>query len=372
MTLQTLGVIAVWIENNKLEEIDFFRKLSKYSGKEGLKIAIFTPKDVYDHKSSIRALYYDEASNKWIRKWTPIPTLIYDRCRYHGKATFQMLSKFRRNHPELRYLAKPLANKWSLHNVLLKHPRITKNLPETHHYSLNTLEKMLKKYHSVYLKPKNGTGGRGIIRIVALEKDTYHIQGRHRNRKIFQPEQAKIKDLPAKLKKHSVNENYIIQQGISPLLLDGRVCDFRLLIQKNGIGEWEITGCAGRIGPKRSITSNLHGGGNAITMENLLNQRFQSKTQVNNIKKTLYELSMRIAHKLEEQYGTLCELGIDLAVDSHGDVWLIEVNPKPSREVFRRIGENDTYRKAITRPLEYAKWIFEQDKKSVETAALPL
>lgn len=368
MTLQTLGVIAVYIENNKLEELDFFRKLSVHGGKEGLQIALFTPSDVDDRKSAIKALFYDEASRKWIRKWTPIPSLIYDRCRYHGKSKFQMLSRFRRTHPKLRYLAKPLANKWSLHNVLLKQARIAKYLPETHPYSSNSLEKMLKKYCSVYLKPRNGTGGRGIIRVDHLEQDIYQIRGRYKNRKIFQGEQVQINNLPAKLKEHYVNENYIIQQGIASILMDGRACDFRLLIQKNGTGEWEITGCAGRIGPKRSITSNLHGGGNAITMGNLLKRKFHSKSQISNIKKTLYELSMQIASALEENYGSLCELGIDLAVDPHGDVWLIEVNPKPSREVFRRIGEVDTYRKAITRPLEYAKWVLEQDREETHTS----
>ncbi|TCZ75324.1 YheC/YheD family protein [Paenibacillus albiflavus] len=362
MSLQTLGVIAVYINNNKIEELDFFRKLSVYSGKEGLQIALFTPQDVDDHKSEIRALFYDKTLKKWVRKRTPIPTLIYDRCRYHGKATYQMLSKFRRTHPNLNYIAKPLANKWSIHNVLSGHARIASSIPETHPYSSALLEKMLKKYRSIYLKPRNGTGGRGIIRVSYLEDGTYQIQGRYKNRQIFNAERVQLKQLPSKLRKHYVNDQYIMQQGIASLLVNGRVCDFRLLIQKNGEGKWDVTGCAGRIGPTRSITSNLHGGGKAITIGSLLQQKF-TKSQMSTIKENMYDLSTIIANALEDHYGSLCELGIDLAVDPHGDVWLLEVNPKPSREVFKRIGEQNTYLTAITRPLEYASWLLKKEQE---------
>ncbi|MNO08232.1 hypothetical protein D3C81_2307830 [compost metagenome] len=37
---------------------------------------------------------------------------------------------------------------------------------------------------------------------------------------------------------------------------------------------------------------------------------------------------------------------------------MLEVNPKPAREVFARSGDNSTYRKALVRPLEYAMWVY--------------
>ncbi|MDT2294301.1 YheC/YheD family protein [Paenibacillus larvae] len=145
----------------------------------------------------------------------------------------------------------------------------------------------------------------------------------------------------------------------------GRVHDYRLLLQKNKKGEWEVTGCAGRIGPTHSITSNLHGGGMAVPMEKLLLTRLQSLREINRIKHNMSRISTQVAIFLEGRFGTICELGIDLAVDERGKVWLLEVNPKPSREVFRKIGDMDTYRKAITNPLEFAIWLMEQPKASV-------
>jgi hypothetical protein len=47
-----------------------------------------------------------------------------------------------------------------------------------------------------------------------------------------------------------------------------------------------------------------------------------------------------------------------LAIDKDGRIFLLEVNPKPAREVFARIGERSIYYKAITQPLEYALWVY--------------
>jgi glutathione synthase/RimK-type ligase-like ATP-grasp enzyme len=133
-----------------------------------------------------------------------------------------------------------------------------------------------------------------------------------------------------------------------------------MLVQKNGKGEWEVTGCAGRIGAARSVTSNLHGGGRAIEMEKLLRQRFASDKTIEKIRQTAEKLAMDIVDQLELEYGRLCELALDLAVDPDGHVWLIEINPKPGRNIFLQINDLEAYRTAIIRPLEYAKWLYKQ------------
>ena len=68
--------------------------------------------------------------------------------------------------------------------------------------------------------------------------------------------------------------------------------------------------------------------------------------------------------ELERSYGRLCELALDLAVDRSGDVWLIEINPKPGRNIFLQIQDYDAYRTAVTRPLEYALWLHSKKFKA--------
>jgi len=362
MALERLGVLAVYLNNARLEELGFFRRLCLEGQRLGVQVEVFTPTDVEEGRI-VRTLTYDAARSKWVRRRTTFPPLIFDRCRYHGVATYRVLKAFRGKYTRLRYLGRPLANKWTMHQVLTESESIRRYIPETFRYTgTSELLRFLKKHKLIYLKPKNGTGGRGILRIEQIGSDLFLVQGRSQQRMILAPLRASEKQLAIRLNAMKLSSDYVVQQGIPLTLKDGRVHDYRLLIQKNGEGEWEVTGCAGRIGPYKSITSNLHGGGSAVSLDRMLAYRFSEADKISRIKDDMFNFAYELAAYLESRFGRQCELGLDIAVDPKGGIWLLEVNPKPSREVFRRIGENVTYRKAVTRPLEYALWLLKQRK----------
>lgn len=353
-----LGVMALYLNGNLLEEKDFFRRLSEQGSLLGLDVMVFTPEDVSPSGRQIRAHQYDGKEGRWIRRNMPFPTLVYDRCRYQRTPRFALLRQFRAKYPQLTYLNRPIAHKWGVYQVLAGDEAVKPHLPRTEKYrSEADLLRYLKEFPLVYLKPEDGTGGRGIIRIRRTDDNQFVLQGRDRSRRIVAPQKFRQDQIAARLRSWEMKDRYLIQQGIPIALKDGRVHDYRLLIQKNGRGEWQVTGCAGRVGPRNSITSNLHGGGAAVPMRRLMRHRFGSEAKIAEVEATLGKLSHNVARRLEQHYGQLCELALDIAIDPRGGVWLLEVNPKPAREVFRRIGELDTYRNAIKRPLEYALWL---------------
>lgn len=368
-----IGVLAMYLPGRRLEEISFFRKLCVAGNKLGLEVLIFTPDDMDSARGRIHAMTYNANRAAWLRKWAPVPPLIYDRCRYHGAHNYRKLTRFRQKHAKLRYLGRMMASKWTVHQLLSEHPQIAPHLPTTVRYKdAKELASFLKRYPVVFLKPKNGTGGRGIIRLQRTAGGTtYLMQGRDPHRRIIPARRITASQIPARLAGWKLSEKYIVQQGIPLELNNGRVHDFRMLIQKDGQGRWQVTGCAGRIGPKASVTSNLHGGGKAVPMETLLRQRFKSPSKVDEIREQAYALGLNVAEQIEKHFGPQCETGIDLAVDPKGNVWLLEVNPKPSREVFRRIGEKETYRQAIYRPLEYALWLMQRPKSPEKADPVP-
>ena len=126
----------------------------------------------------------------------------------------------------------------------------------------------------------NGTGGRGILRIEKLNERMYQIRGRDAGRRIIPEQTLSVRRLLRKADAWVGQKRFLMQQGIDIELDNGRVHDFRLLIQKTGKGTWEVTGCAGRIGAARSVTSNLHGGGEAIETEKLLRMRFDDDAAI--------------------------------------------------------------------------------------------
>lgn len=363
MPRPVLGILTLYLnEHKQLEERIVYQNMITEGRKLGLDIYVFTPMDVNNAKKKIIAMEYDPIHNKWSRRVRDFPNMIFDRCRIQKGYRFKQLLIFRKNYGHHLFLNRPLRNKWIIHEVLSKKENFRPHLPQTKLITrLSDVEQMLKTTPVVYLKPINGTGGRGILRIEKLKnQDQFYIQGRNQNRKIITPQKIHAARLGSILQNWKVREGYIAQEGIPVQLPNGRVHDYRMLVQKNRDGIWELTGMVGRVGASRSVTSNLHGGGQAISMETLLSQWIKDPDVQEQVKKKSETLGLETAIFLEQTYGPLCELALDLAINKKGDVYLLEVNPKPAREVFSRSGQKDIYRQSIIKPLEYALWLYGQ------------
>ncbi|GGG26583.1 YheC/YheD family endospore coat-associated protein [Paenibacillus abyssi] len=369
MAQPSLGILTLYLNDDRLlEERLVYQKMITAGRKLGLDCFVFTPQDVNYQQNRIHAMLYDPVTKVWSRKWRRFPHMIYDRCRIQRSHRFEQLLRFRAKYGHLTFLNRPLRNKWTVYKTLSREARFRPHLPFTKIVeNSNDLREMIGKYPLLYLKPINGTGGRGILRIERKPQKLWLIQGRDHSRRIIKPEMVSSSQLLQKLAAWEMkNHRYVIQQGIHIKLPNGRVHDYRMLVQKNAQGKWELTGCAGRVGAPGSITSNLHGGGKAASMHSLLSRWIRDEAKVDQIEKEASELGVQIAEFLESSYSDLCELALDLAIDQNGRIWLLEVNPKPAREVFARAGEHNTYRKAIIRPLEYALWLHRQKSRIKE------
>ncbi|WP_054939848.1 YheC/YheD family protein [Paenibacillus ihuae] len=357
-----LGILTLYLnEAKQLEERSVYRRMIIEGKKIGLDVFVFTPADVNAGKELIHAMVYDPSSGKWSRKWRPFPHMIYDRCRIQRSSRFEQLLRFRSRYNHLTFLNRPLRNKWTIHQTFSQKSRFRQHMPETLLYQSSAdLQRMLKISPVVYVKPINGTGGRGILRIERLKegKSLYDIQGRRQNRQIISPRKVTLPRLESIVRQWCLGGRFLVQQGIPLRLPGGRFHDYRMLVQKNGQGEWELTGMAGRVGAARSVTSNLHGGGHAVRAEVLLKEWLGSEEKAAKAMKSAENLGLEAAAFLEESFGALCELALDLAIDRQGRIFVLEVNPKPAREVFARTGDSGTYRKALLRPLEYAMWVY--------------
>lgn len=366
MSQPVLGILTLYLNDKKqLEERQIYQRMIAEGQKIGLDIFVFTPMDVFDRKKQIFALEYDTKAKRWFRKWRSFPDLIFDRCRIQRSKRFEQLLRFRARYGHLTFLNRPLRNKWTIYQTLSRRGRFRANLPDTVlFHSTSDVMSLLKRHPVVYVKPINGTGGRGILRVERLDGDLFLIQGRRQNRSIITPQKIHRSRLGAFLLGWKGSGRFIAQQGIQIKLPSGRVHDYRMLVQKNGQGKWEMTGCAGRVGPPRSVTSNLHGGGHAVAMNTLLKQWISGEERRQQVRRSAEELSLEVAAYLEETYGALCELALDLAINRHGQIYLLEVNPKPAREVFNKSGDPQAYRAAIVKPLEYALWLHKQKAAS--------
>lgn len=361
----SLGILTLYLSGKKtFEERHFFRLFTVAGKKLGVDVYVFTPENIDETNRRIHAHMYDPASRRWMRKWIPYPDLFLDRSRFHSVERYRTVSSFRRRNPHLFFVSKPLPNKWTLYQHLSRRPAIRPYLPHTVLYRrFDDLRRELLTRGTVFLKPINGTGGRDILRIERKAPGVYSVRGRMKNRRIIPERHVNLPGLRAIMLAKKPANRYIIQQAIDLRLNNGSVHDYRMLVQKNGNGKWEVTGCAGRVGPSGSITSNLHGGGRAVPMMKLLTRWFKSEQLARKTADEIYAFGLLMGETLESIFGRICEFGLDIAVDHNRRIWLLEVNSKPSRQVFIRIGDRAAYAKAITRPLEYARWLRQQTVK---------
>lgn len=361
MSSPVLGIMTLYLnEHRALEERSIYRRMILEGRKRGLDIYVFTPADVHPGGKQIEAMVF-HSEKGWSREWRSFPDMIFDRCRIQRNRRFQQLLAFRERYGHLLFLNRPLRNKWTIHQTLLAKSAFREHLPDTVLFqSMSDVNRMLKGSSLIYLKPINGTGGRGILRIERRnnEADTVLVQGRDQKRRIITPRKVHLSRLGSLLQHWNMKDKYLVQKGIQLQLPNGRVHDYRMLVQKNGEGQWELTGCAGRMGAEKSVTSNLHGGGQAVAMQRLMKQWITDEDLRAEINATAEKFGMDVASFLEDTYGNLCELALDLAIDKSGQIYLLEVNPKPAREVFARIGDQEMYSKAITQPLDYALWVY--------------
>ncbi|MBU6145779.1 MAG: YheC/YheD family protein [Paenibacillaceae bacterium] len=313
-------------------------------------VYVFSPTDVHPHRDRpVYAHTYDGHTKRWARAWREMPDVIYDRARVHEHTFGKQRALWRSD--RIVWANRPLGNKWTVHRRLIRDAAIRAHIPHTVRWSTHLTE----QHPCTYIKPIRGTGGRGIVRITKT-KTGYVIHGRNMRRAVLPMKTAKHWNGALAIAARIVrNTPCIAQQGIDTTLPDGRVHDVRVLIQKDRHGAWRVTGIAARIGRMHSVTANLHGGGTASPLRDILLRNGHEHMAA--IREKLLMLAHRIAVRLERSSEALCELGLDFAIDRSGTPWLLEVNPKPSRDIFRRLGWKKTYANAISRPILYAMWL---------------
>ena len=149
----------------------------------------------------------------------------------------------------------------------------------------------------------------------------------------------------------------LIQQGLTLIETGGRPIDFRALTQKNASGKWTITSIVSRTAGSHHFVSNLARGGTlskvgeAVAKSNLP-VSFR-KGAYGRLQKAALEIARGIDTHIPAHFG---ELGIDLALDTSGRVWLLEVNSKPSKNDNTPLNEGKI-RPSVRMMIQYARYV---------------
>jgi glutathione synthase/RimK-type ligase-like ATP-grasp enzyme len=231
-------------------------------------------------------------------------------------------------------------SKWTKYKLLRKSKRLHVFLPETDWLSVRSFWRMLTKYGQVILKPTGSYGGNGVIRVKAVNSPTCEFQDGTKIRTYTV--QAEVN---AFIKKKA-SKNYIVQQRVNLATKNGRPFDLRVMVQRHPKADWQVTGMLAKVAGKGFIVTNIRrSGGKVVTVENALGHSGLHNLQTSALLAELHAVALQTAAQLGPSYRWVKTMGIDMAFDKQGHVWIIEVNFAPMLELFLKLPNKSAFHK---------------------------
>jgi hypothetical protein len=336
----------------------FLRELCAAGRHLGMTVYVFTPGNLERRASTVEGFSFDP-DGRWRLRAFPLPHAVYNRCFSGTRRAYQAqaaaLRRLERHGTVILNIG--LSGKWDVYRALRDDPDIRPHLPDTEPvHGANDVHRWLDRHDRVFLKPHSGSQGKGTALIALSGADGYTVKARTvRNREVRHTFRNKA-SLAAWIERWTGARRFLIQPGLDLTASCGSVYDIRALVQKSGDGRWRTTGMVVRLGAPGSATSNLHGGGMTEPLEPFLTREF-GEDGARDIRSRLHRLAEQVPPAVESRFGRLCELGLDFGLDRDGRIWLLEVNSKPGRAAFRRLGMHAERRQAVLNPLLYAAYL---------------
>ncbi|WP_271750726.1 YheC/YheD family protein [Cohnella sp. JJ-181] len=234
-------------------------------------------------------------------------------------------------------------NKWQKTKWLMADPALRPLVPETKPFSREALGEMTRRYRMVYFKPTGGTGGGGIARIERTPAGRFRVK-----KDLKTSVEASIASLFHRLKRISRGKSYLLQKGIELQKAGGKPFDLRVMVQKSLQNRWVPTVMFVKVGKPGKVVTNYHQGGKLETVERALARAGHPPAGIRRYKRRLRTLGMRTARCFGRHSPRFRELGLDVALDRGGRLWILEVNTRPGYSALKSLPNKRLYR-TVTR-----------------------
>ncbi|MDO6451792.1 YheC/YheD family protein [Oceanobacillus profundus] len=317
--------MIVGLMRNFIKPTDMARLTAMLCKYQGMDLIYLRPRDVNVNNDTVKGKMLID--NKWVTVETDLPKFI-DISPYCFKAQNRRIMDYLRSKTLLSDDRISRLSKAEL-QIKLKEDKKFEHLviPTISADKFDNVEEYLERYSTIVMKPIGGQRGFGVF-ILKKENNTYILGYQKKEKKLTKDE------LMYFFKESIENKRYIIQKYISSRTLQGDPFDCRVHVEKNGAGKWVSARNFIRIGIGQKVISNVNQGGGISDPEPFLKSNFGEKWE--EIINKLNELALSLPNKIEELRKTkLMSMGMDVAIDKNGDLYLFEVNGAPTTTPLR-------------------------------------
>jgi len=288
----------------KLEDVDF---------------VYFSPSGIDFEAREINGFQYSDA--RWQPVRTRFPDVVYNSGRIVSLKTRERLERLATFVPVTSY---SVGNKWILYDKIRAAGEFDQYLvPTDEVVAADVVFDYVDRYGKAIVKPVFSNQGKGIILVQreAGSGETFLWTEAGATRRIDREGAAKaIEPLTQGGKELRIVQPYISRRNAA-----GEAYDFRVHVQKNGMGKWAVTSLFPRIAPLGIVPTNF-----GYTSYNYGFMRVHFGDECWNAIHRMEQFGLQLAAHLDRIYGvSFDELGIDLVLDEEGRIWLLEANWRP-------------------------------------------
>lgn len=332
-------IIGVFISEQKIQLLkdggwdSVYWRFQNYGLKHAGLVYFFMLADIDWDELKVDGYYFDQ-NKSWTKCSFPLPEVVYDRCfglvgRENAYSLRQMIADKGLSVKVFNKVVR--ITKIDTYQHLTNYPDVNDHLPVFLIYSPENLSHLINKFKSLYIKPDNLYKGKGIVKVTQGDGHFLITFREDDSNKAIKCQD--IGDLQQQIELMLQGGiTYVIQADIELATFLGNRFDMRVMLQKRESLLWDVTAINARITPLGSVISGPRSGGKAFRIKDVLAMSLPGKEA--EIIEQIKSLAIKIGCKMEEKYGLLGELGIDLGVDVNGKVWLIEVNGRPLKVSF--------------------------------------
>lgn len=357
-----IGTLGVLVPNKH------WRKLSKQRAHYRLKglaeanehikfnLFFFSVNKVDVKNQKINGIYYDAKDDQWKKGVFPYPDILYRR----GGATRKYREQYRTFKKQCKKINTIFLNpssfgNWDIYHYFNKVSDLEDYLQETLLYKKpSDLIDMVNRHRTIYLKGQKGRKGKNVLRVEKLQDNDYRYWFHNEGLETIESKEfTEVNNLVNEVQQFYKGREFMIQEAIDLLELDGKRVDLRAELQRNRQGDIQITCISARIGKTNSPITTL---ASASPIEDLFNRLTLSHNKQSEILYHIEKFLFLVYYKIEKKYGACAEMGIDFALTKDFQVRFIECNSQSTKVSLLKAYGEEALKQSFKELLLYAKY----------------